>query len=478
MRTDFRAESKVVSATSSPSQPRLLDLVRAVARSHRLSEKTEQSYVDWITRFILFHRTRHPRELGIRHIRAFVYHVRSTEPRGNAAYAAATAIRFLYREVLKCQPAETPRGNTAVSPPPIAFVSVAPGPAAPTAAIPTAFAMSGHRSAAQPLNGPTRTPSAEPKLLDQVSAKIRALHYSRRTEVAYIHWIRRFILFHNIRHPKEMAEPEVNQFLTHLAVKEHVAASTQNQALAALLFLYRAVLNQPLNAIEGVVRAKRPQRQPIVLTTDEVRGVIARLDGTPRLVCSLLYGTGLRLLECLSLRVKDVDFQRNEIRLRVGKGQKDRVTMLPAACKQPLLDHLQQVHAQHEQDLGRGLGRAPLPHALARKYPNADREWGWQFIFPATSHYTDRHTGIQHRHHLHETVIQQAVRDAARKTGCTKHVTPHVLRHSFATHVLENGYDIRTVQELLGHKDVSTTMIYTHVLNRGGRGVQSPLDRL
>ncbi len=217
---------------------------------------------------------------------------------------------------------------------------------------------------------------------------------------------------------------------------------------------------------------------PVVLSRDEVRQVFAHLRGVPRLVCLLLFGTGMRIFECLQLRVKDIDFQRNEIVVRRGKGGKDRVTMLPSTCKQALAEHLKTVHQQHEKDLARGLGRAPLPDALARKYPNADREWGWQYGFPASRHYVDRRTGIEHRHHVHETVIQQAVRDAARKTGLTKHVTPHVLRHSFATDLVTSNYDIRTIQELLGHKDVSTTMIYTHVLNRGGRGVQSPADAL
>ncbi len=319
---------------------------------------------------------------------------------------------------------------------------------------------------------------ASPRLYDRVVEVLRTLHYSRRTEEAYLHWIRRFLLFHAHAHPRQLAEGDVNRFLTHLAVQQNVAASTQNQALAAVLFLYEHVLEQPLNRIEGVVRARRPKRLPVVLTPEEVGAVLAHLRGVPRLVCTILYGSGLRLLEGLQLRVKDLDFGRGEITVRDGKGRKDRLTMLPNAVHEPLDEHLRHVREQHEGDLKRGLGRVPLPDALVRKYPNADREWGWQWVFPASSHYLDRGTSIQHRHHLHESVIQKAVHEAARRGGLAKHLTTHGFRHSFATHLLEDGYDIRTVQELLGHKNVETTMIYTHVLNRGGRGVHSPLDRL
>ena len=321
-------------------------------------------------------------------------------------------------------------------------------------------------------------PPSKPKLLDRVREAIRTRHYSPRTEEAYVHWIRRYIFFHKIRHPAEMGTTELNAFLSHLAVNERVSASTQTQALSALLFLYRHVLERDIGLLEGVVRAKRPDRTPVVLTRGEVRQLLAHLDGAVLLVCTLLYGSGVRLLECLSLRVKDIDFERNEITVRDGKGQKDRVTTLPSSCKQPLLAHLQRVLQLHEDDMRRGLGRAPLPSALARKYPTADRQWAWQYLFPASSHYTDRQTGVRHRHHLHETVVQKAMAEAVRLAGLSKPATPHTLRHSFATQLLLDGYDIRTVQELLGHNDVSTTMIYTHVLNRGGRGVQSPADRL
>jgi len=315
-------------------------------------------------------------------------------------------------------------------------------------------------------------------LLGPTRQALQARHYARSTEQAYVAWIARFVAFHGGRHPAEMGAADVNRFLTHLAVDERVAASTQNQALAALLFLYDSVLRRPLGRIEGVVRARRPRRLPVVLTPQEVRAVLDNLDGTPRLVCALLYGSGLRLLECLRLRVKDVDVQRNEITVRDGKGGKDRVTMLPTAVKPALQAQLEKVRRQHEKDLASGLGRAPLPDALARKYPGADRQWIWQWVFPASSHYIDAYTGVRHRHHLHESVIQRAVKEAVRRAGVPKPASPHSFRHSFATHLLEAGYDIRTVQELLGHKDVKTTMVYTHVLNRGGKGVRSPMDGL
>jgi integron integrase len=314
------------------------------------------------------------------------------------------------------------------------------------------------------------------RLLDQVHDAIRARHYSRRTERAYAGWIRRFVLFHGKRHPEEMGEPEVTAFLSHLATRRRVSASTQNQALSALLFLYRVVLRRDLAWLDELVRAKRPARVPTVLSRSEVAALLAELDGVVRLVASLLYGAGLRLLEAMRLRVKDVDFERGEITVRDGKGRKDRVTLLPAAAREPLRRHLEQVRRQHERDAARGRGCVALPDALARKYPGAAGEWGWQWVFPATSHYRDRETGQLRRHHLHESVIQRAVKEAARRARLTKPATCHTLRHSFATHLLEAGYDIRTIQELLGHADVSTTMIYTHVLNRGGRGVRSPLD--
>lgn len=320
--------------------------------------------------------------------------------------------------------------------------------------------------------------ASNPKLLDQVRQAIRRRHYSDRTEKAYVHWIKRFIFFHNKRHPLEMAEPEIAQFLSSLATQKRVSASTQNQALNALLFLYHEVLSKKIGLIDGVVRAKRPQRLPVVLTKDEVKRVLDGMNGAPRLMGLLLYGAGLRLMECCRLRIKDIDFSRNEVVVRSGKGNKDRYTMLPSAVRDSLMQHLRAVKSQHDEDLKNGLGRVSLPNALDRKYPNAGKEWGWQWVFPATSHYADTVTGEKRRHHLHESVLQRAFKEARLKAGVFKPAGPHSLRHSFATHLLENGYDIRTVQELLGHADVSTTMVYTHVLNRGGKGVRSPADGL
>jgi integron integrase len=307
---------------------------------------------------------------------------------------------------------------------------------------------------------------------------LRARHGSRRTEKAYVGWIRRYILFHGKRHPSDMGAAEVTQFLSALAVQRNVAASTQNQALSALLFLYREVLGQELPWLDEIVRAKQPARIPVVLSRGEVHAILGALDGPVRLLALLLYGSGLRLLEALRLRVKDVDFARNQITVRGGKGDRDRVTMLPAAVSIDLTKHLETVHEQHEADLRAGAGWVELPWALARKYPHAGREWGWQWVFPATRTYLHRETGQRRRHHLHESVLQRAVKAAVRSNGIAKRATCHTFRHSFATHLLEDGSDIRTVQELLGHRDVTTTMIYTHVLNRGPAGVRSPADRL
>ena len=330
-----------------------------------------------------------------------------------------------------------------------------------------------------PLRAGDRVPVApKPKLLDQVRDAIRTRHYSYRTEEAYVAWIRRFILFHDKRHPAEMGPPEITQFLTALAVERHVSASTQNQALAAVLFLYQQVLGCAPGWLGDIVRAKRPERLPVVLTRPEVQALLAALDGVAWIMAVLLYGSGLRLMECLRLRVKDVEFDRHEILVREGKGNKDRVTMLSAAVVPKLRVHLEGVRRLHAADLAAGFGRVLLPDALARKYPNADREWRWQWVFPATTISADPRGGERRRHHQHETVPQRAIREARRHAGITKPVGPHTLRHCFATHLLEAGYDIRTVQELLGHRDVKTTMIYTHVLNRGGRGVPSPADGL
>lgn len=319
---------------------------------------------------------------------------------------------------------------------------------------------------------------AAPRLLDQVRDKIRLKHYSIRTEQAYVDWIKRFILHFDKRHPSELGAPEVEAFLTHLAVQGRVAASTQNQAKSALLFLYKQVLGVELPWLDGVEQAKVPSRLPVVLTKDEMQQVLSRLQGMHWLVGSLLYGAGLRIMEALRLRVKDVDFARREILVRDGKGGKDRVTMLPAALVGPLKAHMQRVKALHDQDVQAGYGAVYLPNALARKYPHAEREWGWQYVFPSAKLSVDPRSGAVRRHHVQDQAVQRAMRQAVRDAGLAKPATPHTFRHSFATHLLEGGYDIRTVQELLGHADVSTTMIYTHVLNKGGHGVVSPLDHL
>ena len=318
----------------------------------------------------------------------------------------------------------------------------------------------------------------QPRLLDQLRGKIRVKHYSIRTEHAYMDWVRRFILFHGKRHPGEMGAKEVEAFLTWLAVEGNVAASTQNQAKSALLFLYREVLGSELPWLDGVESAKRGQRLPVVLTEDEVAALLDRMSGTTGLIARLLYGSGLRLLEAARLRVKDLDFERLEILVRDGKGAKDRVTMLADEVVEPLRSQLAVARALHRRDLGEGFGQVYLPHALARKYPQAAGEWMWQYVFPAQQLSRDPRSETMRRHHLDGQIVQRAMHQVLRSAGIDKPATPHTLRHSFATHLLQAGYDIRTVQELLGHSDVQTTMIYTHVLNRGGRAVRSPLARI
>jgi integron integrase len=317
----------------------------------------------------------------------------------------------------------------------------------------------------------------KPRLLEQVRRRLRVKHYSLRTEDIYLGWIRRFFLANGKRHPRDMGAPEMETFLSALANDGKVAASTQNQALSALLFLYREVLGIDLPWMDGVTRAKRPRRLPTVLSVAEVQSILARMDGRPWLVASLLYGTGLRLMECLRLRIKDVDFRRNEIMVRDGKGGKDRRTMLPRTLVEPLQREVERARLLHQADLAAGFGAARLPHALARKYPSAPREFGWQYVFASAQRSIDPRDGFERRHHFDDGILSRAVKTACRKAGIEKPVSAHTLRHSFATHLLEAGYDIRTIQELLGHKDVATTQIYTHVLNRGGGGVLSPLDR-
>ena len=322
-------------------------------------------------------------------------------------------------------------------------------------------------------NPPT---SRKPSLLDQVRQRLRCKHYSIRTEDAYLQAIKRFILFHNKRHPAQMGADEIRQYLSHLANRGQVSASTQNQALAALLFLYREVLGRELEFIDGIERAKRPQHVPTVLTREEAQRVLAHLTGVYCLMASLLYGSGLRLMECIRLRVKDLDFDYQQIIVRDGKGEKDRRTLLPAMLAEPLRGQLERARILHDEDIRHGFGNVYLPYALERKYPNASREWVWQWVFPADRLSVDPRTGHTRRHHASEDGLQRAVKRAVRQAGITKRASCHTLRHSFATHLLGAGYDIRTIQELLGHADVQTTMIYTHVLNTGGKGVKSPLE--
>jgi integron integrase len=325
---------------------------------------------------------------------------------------------------------------------------------------------------------PPSNDGRSPRLLDAVRDVIRLKHYSLRTEQTYIHWIKRFIHFHGRRHPRELGGREVTVFLNHLVKDRNVAAATQNQALSALLFLYGEVLAAPLAWLDGVERAKRPARVPTVLSSGEVGALLARMAGTKWLMASLLYGAGLRLRECRTLRVKDVDFDYRQIIVRQGKGAKDRRTLLPGLVVEPLKAHLLRVKALHEKDLANGYGDVELPHALDVKYPRAGKHWGWQFAFPSHKLSADPRSGLIRRHHVYENFVIRGVKQAANMAGLNKHVSCHTLRHSFATHLLENGYDIRTVQELLGHSSLETTMVYTHAMNKGGRGVHSPLDRL
>jgi len=356
-----------------------------------------------------------------------------------------------------------------------------PGPVRAGVAAPSA--LPGQQAAAGRAGGsspPQSDPVSErrPRLFTVVHETLQARHYSPRTEKAYVWWIKRFLAFHGMRPPRDMGSAEITSFLSSLATRGHVSASTQNQAFSALLFLFREVLGREVAGLDQVIRAKRPARIPLVLTPAEVAAILDQLNGTLRLMASLMYGAGLRLLECCRLRVKDVDFARREITVRDGKGRKDRVTPLPARLSLALQSHLERAGRQHRADLDSGWGSVALPDALARKYPSATREWAWQWVFPGSRLYTVPGTGERRRHHVHESVVQRAFKVAVRLARVAKPASCHSMRHSFATHLLEAGYDIRTIQELLGHSDVATTMIYTHVLNRGGRGVRSPLDLL
>ena len=323
---------------------------------------------------------------------------------------------------------------------------------------------------------PTSPPQGK-KLLDQYRDQIRLKQYSPRTEKTYTHWVREYILFHNKRHPREMGVAEINQFITHLVVERKASASTQNQALSAILFLYRNLLNMPLDEDAlNFIRPKKGKRVPVVLSKDEARAIIANMTGPCKLMVQVMYGSGLRLMECLRLRIKDIDFENHRILVYDGKGGDDRVTMLPDSMIAPLREHLARVKAIHQRDLAAGLGSVYMPFGLNEKFPTASKQWIWQYVFPASTPSADPASGIMRRHHMHETALQKSIRTAARLARIDKRVTPHTFRHSFATHLLQSGYDIRTVQELLGHKDVKTTMIYTHVLQRGGLAVKSPLD--
>jgi integron integrase len=318
---------------------------------------------------------------------------------------------------------------------------------------------------------------AEAKLLDRVKTEIKTRHYSRRTEQAYAGWIKRFIIFHNKRHPLEMGEKEINEFLTHLAVHGNVSASTQNLALCSIVFLYKHVLKKKIGELE-LIRAKKAKKLPTVLSRKEVKAIISLLSGVNWIMANLLYGAGLRLMECVRLRVKDIDFENSCIIVRDGKGNKDRVTVLPEKLKKKLQEHLLKVEKLHQKDLLEGFGTVYLPYALGKKYPNANKEPGWQYVFPAAQISIDKRTGIKRRHHIDESVLQKAVKVAVSKAGIKKSASCHTFRHSFATHLLEDGYDIRTVQDLLGHESLNTTMIYTHVMKKGGLGVKSPADSL
>jgi integron integrase len=420
----------------------LLDRLRMALDARRYRADTVNRFLQWNRQFILFHHKRHPQTMGRTEIEAFLGQLAQRGYGAELQAQARQALAFLYREVLG---------------------QVLPWPeiARPQAA-----------------NGPANT--EPPKLLDRASAVLQARHYSPRTEECYRMWMRRFILFHGKRHPLEMGGLEIEEFLTHLAVHDHVAVSTQSQALHALLFLYQQVLEVELPLIRAT-RSQRPRRLPVVLSRAEVRDVLDAIEGCGglfALMARLLYGAGLRLFECTGLRVKDVDLERHQILVRQGKGDKDRVVMLPRALRSPLTQQLEERRAVHQKDLARGIAQVPLPDALARKYPNAVRELGWQFLFASRQLSRDPRTGNIGRFHVHDSALQRAVTTAVRKVGLTKRASCHTFRHSFATHLLERGIDIRTVQELLGHKSLETTMIYTHVMARGAAATPSPLDYL
>lgn len=440
-------------AAPAPQKKKLLDQVREIMQQKHYAPQTIQTYITWIRQYILFHNKRHPLEMNVPEIVQFLHHLAIEQRLAPPTQRQAlNALLVLYQQVLHIS-LDMPR-------------------------IEKCWADLQKQSSIGEKNSrqPSQQITVQSKILDQVRHEIRLRHYSRRTEDTYIDWIRRYILFHHNHHPRDMGVPEITQFLTHLAVDLNVAASTQNQALNALVFLYRQVLHQELEGRIDAIRAKKPQRLPTVLTREEVRSILKAIPPEQQLPVQLLYGSGLRRIECVRLRVKDIDFGQHQILVRNGKGMKDRVTVFPERLREPLREQLNMAKTLHERDLAEGYGTVYLPFALARKYPNANREWGWQYVFPSRKLSRDPRSGVTQRHHLDEGTLQKAVKKATRTAGIHKQAGCHTFRHSFATHLLETGYDIRTVQELLGHKDVSITMIYTHVMNKGAMAVKSPLD--
>lgn len=451
---------------STQPKKKLLDQVRDLIRSKQYSVQTEEAYVSWIREYILFHSKTHPLEMGKPEIDAFLSHLTAEQ---NAAPGtrkqALNALLFLYRQLLNIDLPDisSARIETPKHPGHIYESEKSEHPVLKS-------------SAGKDTDSPAHQKDDLAAITKQVSNFIRMKQYSIRTEEAYLSWIKRYVIFHGHKPLREMGKPEIEAFLTHLAVNRNVAPSTQNQAFNALLFLYQQFLKIELPQGIDSVRAKTKKRLPTVMTKEESVRVISAMSGNHQLMAKLLFGCGLRLLECLRLRVKDADFEMNQITVRDGKGKKDRITVFPESIQPVIQEHLQHVRILHENDLAEGYGSVYLPYALERKYPNASRQWGWQYIFPAAKLSVDPRSGIKRRHHVHESSIQRAVKKAVRTARIHKPVSCHTFRHSFATHLLSEGYDIRTIQDLLGHEDLDSTMIYTHVLNKGGRAVRSPID--